>query len=82
MSEPIVLMQPPSPPAVTLLERFITYYIQKHGLVAGFKWREWQLNTLQQEAISFDPPVKDTVDELKKRISAHLRGNTIARADQ
>ena len=37
--EPIVLMQPAQPPAITLLERFVIYYVQKHGLVAGFKWK-------------------------------------------
>ena len=72
--EPIVLMQPAQPPAITLLERFVIYYVQKHGLVAGFKWKEWQMNQLQQEAISFDPPVKDVVDDVKRHINAYLRG--------
>ena len=71
---PAVVLQPPLPRPVTLLERFINYYVQKHGLVFGFKWLEWRLNQLQQEAIGFDPPVKDTVDELKNQINAHLRG--------
>ena len=73
---PAVVLQPPLPLPVTLLERFINYYVQKHGLVVGYKWLEWRLNQLQQEAIGFDPPVKDTVtvDELKKQINAYLRG--------
>ena len=73
MRPPVVLI-PPLPPALTLRERFINYYVEKHRVVVGYKWLEWRLNTLQQEAIDFDPPVKDNVDELKKHINAHIRG--------
>ena len=65
---------PPLPPALTLRERFINYYVEKHKVVVGYKWLEWRLNTLQQKPIEFDPPVKDNVDELKKHINAHIRG--------
>jgi hypothetical protein len=68
-----IQMEAELPVPEDITERFITYFIAKHGLVAGVRWLEHRMNTLQQEAITFTPPVKDTVDDLKNKINARLR---------
>ena len=61
------------PPPVDLLERFLTYFIQKYNLTAGSRWARDMDNVLQMEAIEFTPQVRDTLGELKKKITAKLR---------
>jgi hypothetical protein len=57
-------------------ERFITEYIAIHGISAGYRWVEWRLNMLEEAGRNFDPPMKDTTSELKKKIMARVNSSS------
>jgi hypothetical protein len=71
----VVQIEGALPSPADLCERFIIYFIEKYGLSPGstVRWRRDMDNVVQAEAIGFEPQVKDTLGELKRRIIAKLR---------
>jgi hypothetical protein len=52
------------------LQAFIESYIQRERITPGYRWPEHKIICLQNAAAQCNPPLKDTVDALKKKIMA------------
>ena len=63
----------PPAPAANEVEAFIMYYVKKVGITSRFTWQDWKLQALEAAGQAWSPPMRDTTDQLKKRIMAWVR---------
>ena len=69
----VVQLEGPLPSPSDLCERFLIYFIAKYNLSPGSRWTRDMDDVLQMEAIGFEPPVRDTLGELKQSMNARLK---------
>lgn len=78
---PVIVSVTP-PPATDEVQRFIEDYVSKHSIHSKFRWREYHISQLESSAAEWKPqPMRDTVDVLKRKIMAWVRGQTEKEAD-
>ena len=74
-AEPIAVRSVPRPPpSADDLQRFITEYVRDHTITARFRWQPHHEQQLQAAAVGFNPPMRDVVSVLKKKVMAYVRG--------
>jgi hypothetical protein len=77
-----VIVSVPPPPATDEVQRFIEDYVSKHSIHSKFRWRDYHISRLESSAAEWKPqPMRDTVDVLKRKIMAWVRGQTEKEAD-
>ena len=55
------------------VQAFIVQYVRDHPIHGRFKWKDWQLQQLEGAGLAWQPPLRVTTDDLKKRIMAWVR---------
>ena len=63
----------PPAPAADEVEAFIMHYVRKVGITSRFTWVDWRLQALEAAGQLWSPPMRDTTDQLKKKIMAWVR---------
>ena len=69
---PVLRAVPPEPVADPV-QAFIVQYVRDHPIHSRFRWKDYQLQQLEAAGQAWQPPMRDTPDELKKRIMAWVR---------
>ena len=49
------------------------HYVRKVGITSRFTWLDWRLQALEAAGQQWSPPMRDTTDQLKKKIMAWVR---------
>lgn len=81
-SESVVVVSVPAPPAADEVQRFIEAYVRKYSIHSKFRWRDYHIQQLESAGAEWEPqPMMDTVDVLKRKIMAWVRGQTEQEAD-
>lgn len=76
-TEPVVVRIVPRPPESSDdVQRFIVEYVRTHDppITARFRWQSHFEQRLQCAAIRNNPPMRDVVGELKRKIMKYVRG--------
>ena len=55
------------------ISAFLSTYLANNPITHGHRWSPHEVNALEIAAINHEPPVKETTDELKKKIMQLLR---------
>ena len=63
----------PAEPVTDPVQAFIVRYVQDHPIHSRFRWKDYQLQQLEAAGAAWKPPMRDTPDQLKKRIMAWVR---------
>ena len=73
----VAVVSVPPPPAGDEVQRFIEAYVRKHGIHSKYRWRDYNIQQLESAGVEWKPqPMRDTVDVLKRKIMAWVRGQT------
>jgi hypothetical protein len=79
---PAAIITVPPPPAADEVQRFIEEYVRKYGIHSKFRWRDYHIQQLETAGLGWQPqPMRDTVDVLKRKIMAWVRGQTEQEAE-
>lgn len=62
-------------PAPDRVQAFIEQYVKVHGIHAKYTWQDYKLQQLEAAGQQCTPPLRDTVDQLKRRIMAWVRSS-------
>jgi hypothetical protein len=67
----------PASPAHDEVQRFIEAYVRKYSIHSKFRWRDYHMQQLESAGAEWKPQaMRDTVDVLKRKIMAWVRGQT------
>ena len=55
------------------VQAFIVQYVRDNPIHGRFRWKDYQLQQLEAAGAAWQPPMRDTPDQLKKRIMAWVR---------
>ena len=69
---PVVRAVQPEPVADPV-QAFIVQYVRDNPIHGRFRWKDYQLQQLEAAGAAWQPPMRDTPDQLKKRIMAWVR---------
>jgi hypothetical protein len=73
-ANPVVVRSiPRPPPSADDLQRFIVEFVRDHTITARFRWPSHMEQTLQAAAVGFNPPMRDVVSVLKKKVMAYVK---------
>jgi hAT family C-terminal dimerisation region len=56
------------------VERFIEGFVRKHSVTARWRWNDVHVNLLAQAVGEFGTPIRDTYQDLQRKIMAFVRG--------
>ena len=74
-AEPVVVRSVARPPPSTDdVQRFVEEYVRTHTITARFRWQPHHEQQLQAAAVGFNPPMRDVVSVLKKKVMVYVRG--------
>jgi hypothetical protein len=72
----------PAPPPADEVQRFIESYVRKYSIHSKYRWRDYHIQQLESAGAEWEPqPMMDTVDVLKRKIMAWVRGQTEKEAE-
>jgi hypothetical protein len=64
------------------VQRFIESYVRKYSIHSKYRWRDYHIQQLESAGAEWEPqPMMDTVDVLKRKIMAWVRGQTEKEAE-
>ena len=69
---PVVRFIPPEP-VPDPVQAFIEQYVRDNPIHSRFRWKDYQLQRLEAAGAAWQPPMRDTPDQLRKRIMAWVR---------
>jgi Protein of unknown function (DUF 659)/hAT family C-terminal dimerisation region len=67
----------PAAPLVDPVQAFIAHYVKEHGIHSKYRWKDWEMQVLEQAGQAWVPKMKDTTEVLKRKIMAWLRNTNI-----
>ena len=69
---PVVRTVPPAP-VTDPVQAFIVQYVRDNLIHSHFRWKGYQLQQLEAAGAAWKPPMRDTPDQLRKRVMAWVR---------
>jgi hypothetical protein len=75
---PVVSSIPRPPPSTDDVTRFVVDYVRNtpHTITARFRWQPWHEQQLQAAGAAFEPPMRDTVTVLRRKVMQYVRAQT------
>ena len=72
---PVVSSIPRPPPSTDDVTRFVVDYVRNtpHTITARFRWQPWHEQQLQAAGAAFEPPMRDTVTVLRRKVMQYVR---------
>ena len=74
LSQSLVRSVARPPPSTDDVQRFVEEYVRTHTITARFRWQPHHEQQLQAAAVGFNPPMRDVVSVLKKKVMVYVRG--------
>ena len=80
-SVPALVRSIPRPPeSADDVQRFIATFARDNSITARFRWPHHLEQTLLAAAVNNNPPIRDMISVLKKKVMAHVRGQAAEEA--